>query len=511
MLQRPEKMITDLWCDQIWHQFSGTIYNDSLLVQDQVTAFMARQDGERWLWLAWNGKGPQWLSQFTGEHTKLNLDGNVLNAIRCKTTADNARAMRNAFPFTRPQMVGLRKSFGFGDRLGLATTGHIMTIRDLNIFPVLAQQSIREMTRTKRSAQEVMDDACFAVFQTGFDKPFGSDADHLKNEKDIDTCIKAGFLSFTIDPGEHVDDAADTDAIETLNSKFDTLPWSSLNITAQDTLRRYENHVNLPSGDLPFGRDNVLRAGVKYGRAIAHTLKMYQYLLEKMGDGNFELEISVDETSSPTTPQEHYYVASELKRLGVKWVSLAPRFVGRFEKGVDYIGDLGEFRKKFVYHAEIAKHLGPYKISIHSGSDKFSVYPIIAELCGELVHVKTAGTSYLEALRVISKLAPDFFREILDFARSRYVEDHVSYHVSADLKKVPSSKELSDYQLSQLLDDFDAREVLHVTFGSVLTTISTTGELRFRNRLLQTLIENEEAYQQCLVEHFHKHVDPFTR
>ena len=511
MAQRLEKMIADRWTDQISHQFSGIIYTESFIIQDRVIAFMARQDGYRWLWLAWNGQGPDWLAEFSGESTKLNLDGDVLNARRCPVDAHCAQALRHTFAFTRPQLVGLRKSFGFGDRLGLATTGHILAIRDRKIFPVFAQQSIREMTRTKRTAQEVMDDACFAVFQMGFDKPFGSDADHLKNEEDIDVCSRAGFLSFTVDPGVHVEDSADTDSMDTINYKYDDLPWSLLQTTAQETLRQYENHVKLPSGDLPFGHDAVLRAAVKYGRAIAYTSKMYQHLLETMGDGKFELEISVDETNSPTTPQEHYYVASELKRLGIKWVSLAPRFVGRFEKGVDYIGDLGEFRKKFVHHAEIAKHLGPYKISIHSGSDKFSVYPTIAELCGELVHVKTAGTSYLEALRVISKLAPDLFREILDFARARYLEDHVSYHVSADLNKVPSSKELTDYQLSQMLDDFDAREVLHVTFGSVLTTMTPSGELRFRNRLLQTLIENEEAYQLCLEEHFDKHVDPFTK
>src|SRR5690606_34105975 len=108
----------------------------------------------------------------------------------------------------------------------------------------------------------------------------------------------------------------------------------------------------------------------------------------------------VDETSYPTKLVEHAYVALELRRLGVEVVSLAPRFVGRFEKGVDFraddSGDLAELTRTLAGHAGIARALGPYKLSLHSGSDKFSVYPAIAEATGGLVHLKTAGTSYLE-------------------------------------------------------------------------------------------------------------------
>ncbi len=117
----------------------------------------------------------------------------------------------------------------------------------------------------------------------------------------------------------------------------------------------------------------------------------------------------MDETDQPTTHAEHVYIASELKRLGVEWVSLAPRFVGRFEKGVDYIGDLQAFHQDVNGHAAIARALGPYKLSIHSGSDKFSIYPIIMEATRGLVHLKTAGTSYLEALRTAAALDLDLF------------------------------------------------------------------------------------------------------
>jgi tagaturonate epimerase len=237
---------------------------------------------------------------------------------------------------------------------------------------------------------------------------------------------------------------------------------------------------------------------------------MYRHLADNLpkssqplGRSGFELEVSVDETETPTSPEEHFYVASELKRLGVKWVSLAPRYVGRFEKGVDYIGDLDVFKAELAKHAAIAKAFGPYKLSIHSGSDKFSIYPIIAELTDGLVHLKTAGTSYLEALRTVAQVDTAFFREILTLARGRYETDRATYHVSAELAKVPPAEDIWDTALPGLLDQFDARQVLHVTFGSVLD--------RFGDRLLSTLDAHEGVYAGMLEAHFEKHLSPFAK
>jgi hypothetical protein len=189
--------------------------------------------------------------------------------------------------------------------------------------------------------------------------------------------------------------------------------------------------------------------------------------------------------------------------LGVKWVSLAPRYVGEFEKGVDYKGNLAEFEKSFARHLAVAKTYGPYKLSLHSGSDKFSIYPIAAEIAGELVHLKTAGTSYLEALRAIAQLNPPLFREIVAFALEHYPTDRATYHVSAEVAKVPDITKWPDHRLPTLLDDFHGREVLHVTFGSVLN------HTPFREPFFATLRENEETYYQMLEAHFNKHLAPF--
>jgi hypothetical protein len=216
----------------------------------------------------------------------------------------------------------------------------------------------------------------------------------------------------------------------------------------------------------------------------------------------------VDETDQPTSHAEHLYIANELKRLGVKWVSLAPRYVGRFEKGVDYIGEVAAFETDLGGHAAIARQFGPYKLSLHSGSDKFSIYPAAMRQTRGLVHLKTAGTSYLEALRTIAALDVELFREIYIFARQHYDTDKASYHVSAELGRAPLPEEVKDWPA--LLDQFDAREILHVTFGSVLTDKSATGGWRFYDRFMDFLRASPEAYASNLEKHFIRHLTPFV-
>jgi hypothetical protein len=225
-------------------------------------------------------------------------------------------------------------------------------------------------------------------------------------------------------------------------------------------------------------------------------------LYDLHGNRPFDLEMSVDETGTTTSHIEHFYIASELTRLGVAFVSLAPRFVGRFEKGVDYIGSLEELDRDIAGHAAIMRHFdNRYKLSLHTGSDKFGVYPIAMKHTSGHVHLKTAGTSYLEALRVMAVVDPALFRRVLDFARERYEDDRKTYHVSAVLDKVAASGDLGDEALSALLNQFDARQVLHVTFGSVLDT--------FGSELEQMLQTHTAAYHDGLKRHFDRHLEAF--
>jgi hypothetical protein len=237
---------------------------------------------------------------------------------------------------------------------------------------------------------------------------------------------------------------------------------------------------------------------------------MYRHLAAVKSGQGFDLEVSVDETDTPTTPAEHAFVASELRRLGVRWASLAPRFVGRFEKGVDYIGDVSAFEADIRVHAAIARAFGAYKISLHSGSDKFSLYDMAAAHTRGNIHLKTAGTSYLEALRAVAQVSPGIVREIYVFARERYEQDRASYHVSATVANAPEPSQMADADLPALLDDFHARQILHVTFGSVLTASRSDGSRIFADAIRSILQARPEVYEACLAHHFERHLRPFA-
>lgn len=397
--------------------------------------------------------------------------------------ATNARELRRRLAWLNPVCLGLATSAGFGDRLGKATIGHIMATEGTGVAPIFAQQSVRENTRTGRSPQEVVDDAMWGVFEAGWRGAWGADADHLKTTSDIPAFVAAGYSFFTIDPNEYVDDAAESDSLDTLRAKAGEV----------DGTRFFDVEI------VHFDEYKLLKAIVKYGKAIEHVARMAQALAEAKAGQPFELEVSVDETGTSTSLEEHYYIVAELKRLNVPFVSLAPRFVGSFEKGVDYIGDLHELDENIAGHARLMQHFGnSYKLSLHTGSDKFGVYPIAMKHTNGLVHLKTAGTSYLEALRLITDEDKAFFREILDFALSRYETDRKTYHVSAVLEKVPAFDEGVD-----LLEDFHARQVLHVTFGSVLDT--------FGARLHSFLENHESSYHQYIKRHFDKHLVAFRK
>jgi hypothetical protein len=408
----------------------------------------------------------------------------------CLLDAQNAAAIRRELSWSAPQPVGMRKSIGCGDRLGIATPGHLRAVREGDMFPVLAQQSMREMQRAKRSPQQVLDDAMWGVIQADYRDGWGCDADHLKDVESIDACVAAGYVGYTLDPGAFVDDEANDAPLEVLRTKAAALSWDQWHTDLSTNFARYQPYMS----ELEY-----LRAAAKYGRALAHVLTLTQRIQAGMGSRPFDLEISVDETATVTTAAEHRYIVGELRRLNVPFTGIAPRFVGEFEKGVDYIGDLVAFEAQYQEHAALAAELGPYKMSIHSGSDKFSIYPIVAQYSNPLVHLKTAGTSWVEALRVIAQAEPVTFRKILALAVDGYETNRASYHVSGSADNVPTN--VFDADLPTLIDHFDAREVLHVSFGPVLA--------QFYDDIYRILYANYELYMDVLHRHFKRHIQPF--
>jgi len=427
----------------------------------------------------------------------------------CPLSWDNAKELMEVFSWLDPSLPSADPSFGFGDRLGLATPGHVKAVGKKEVFPVFAQQSIREMERTGRSPEDVMNTAVWGVFETGYEGGFAADADHLKSREAIKKTAKVGFNMFTCDPSEHVNPAADRLLGEELEEAFRKID------RGEELLEKYsgrEYGASLPGRDYQFAStfqpEDVKRAIVKYFPAVKFAVDSFNWVSEARDD-QFIFEVSVDETETPTTPLEHVFVAKELTERGVELFSLAPRFVGNIQKGIDYIGELDRFEEQLKAHAAIASSYGGYRLSLHSGSDKFSIYPYFAKYLGENVHVKTAGTSYLEAVRLVAEKDPELFRDLHDFALERFEEDRATYHVETDLSKVPSPCELPDEQLPELLDRDDPRQVFHVTYGSVLSQ-KENGDFVYKNKIKDLLKEYEERHYELLENHLGHHLDLLT-
>lgn len=415
--------------------------------------------------------------------------------------------------------LGLQASFGFGDRIGLATPGHVQAMRRAGqqgpaaaIAPIFAQQSIREMTRTQRTPEQVMNDALSGAKSAGWTGKQGADADHLKTPADVDRTAAAGFVFFTIDPSDYVDAQADNYIGDTLKEKFSAAQ------SAGDIgwVGKYQGQrIKLPNGTtIDIDPVTSLRAAVKYGKSVNHAIALSKHINSVMSakDTPYEIELSVDETAQPTTLAEHYIIAHRCLDQGMKLVSVAPRYIGDFEKGVDYKGNLRAFEKSLTDHAAIAQLLGPYKLSLHSGSDKLSIYSTFARVTKGQFHVKTAGTSYLEALRVVARADDSLFRRIINFALEKYETDKATYHVSATLADGPKPTGLDAWKLEEIyIGDWAqvppgqgftglGRQILHCTFGSVLTHPELKAEVR------AVLEDNQNLYDEVLADHFEKHL-----
>lgn len=417
----------------------------------------------------------------------------------------NAAAVRTHLPWLQPKPVGLATSAGVGDRLGVATPGHVKAFRKFggDVIPVFAQQSIREMDRLGRTPQDVLDDATFGALAAGWDRPVGADADHLKTADDIDRCLVAGFTSFTLDPGDHVQAIT-----ESFDGDLSGIPWNSLEDDESSMLRRYSaEKIDLGRESLRLSDSELRSAAHKYGAAVAHTVAMYRHLMSR-ADHPIEVEVAIDETEWPTTIAEHVYMATEMKRLGVRWNGFAPRYVGGFEKGVEYIGDIDVLGESLRQHFAVATALGPYKLSLHSGSDKFGIYETTADATGGLLHLKTSGTSYLVALAVAATCAPTLFREIYDVSRDAYQGARASYQVSANRDKTPLSQDVVDADLPALVDGFDSRQILHVGYGAVLNLRNDQGSRWLNDELHSLLVAEAKKYEDALEVHIGRHLSP---
>jgi len=295
-------------------------------------------------------------------------------------------------------------TIGTGDRFAHQAKAQLQACIQLaendgiEIIPVW-NKSNREHSFIGSEPQSVYDAAKAAVEALNWDKGWHIDADHI-NLGTVDKYISSSDF-FTIDVADSIGTAPEAGAIDAFLDKHPELI----------------GEINIPGIDEPLTttRESVAQTAENYLAAVKEASEIYQHIASQKGD--FIAEVSMDETDSPQTPPELLIILAALADQNIPLQTIAPKFTGRFNKGVDYVGDLAQFEKEFnddlavIAHAIKAYNLPEnLKLSVHSGSDKFSIYPIIGNAIrktGAGIHLKTAGTTWLEELIGLAEAGGD--------------------------------------------------------------------------------------------------------
>jgi hypothetical protein len=469
------------------------VYKKSFAKFEGTSLVMVKDHSSKWLLASGQGK---LITDLVGEVIR---EGKKV----CPIIHQNRLVLNHYFDYTAPRAFGTEvATMGLGDRLGLASPGHIEAIRNTSMKPILAQQSIRELTLTGRSMDDVIDAASFAVFQEGYTGGFGADGDHLKKEPDIQSALEHGMTMLTLDCTDQINLEIEGASSERIEAEYNLLPddikdyytWQYLNKTFE-----------LNGFTLTFDKNSFMKNVLLYREAVSYMVHVYHHYIKK-AKHKVDYEISIDETTTTTTPLMHFFVANELQLNGVKVTSLAPRFCGEFQKGIDYIGDLAEFEHDLREHIAIAKHFG-YKLSIHSGSDKFSVFPLIGKYTDGIFHLKTAGTNWLEAVRVIADTNPELYRRMHRYAFAHFEETLKYYHVTPDLTNIKDLDRVPDDQLADYMNDNNTRQVFHVTYGVLLSAKDENGQSLFKDEFFTALSEHENVFRDTLIHHIGRHLE----
>lgn len=414
-----------------------------------------------------------------------------------------ARKIRESNENGTPQPLGTTLSFGFGDPIGLATPGHIEALRKkrpTDLLPIFVQQSPRDHRRTGRSMQEALDIATVAVHELGWTEPWGADASNLQTRDDVRLAVEAGYSHFTMDLTPYVKSQAAELRGKDLVREFELL------FETPNDRKTYMSRYAGATAEFSTGERFVITeekarlAAVLYLRATAFLILHARYLqnLWKRED-RFDLEVSLAFTGIPTSPEAHWIIASELDRAGVYFTSFAPCFTGRYEPGIDYQGSRSDLEDFITIHSEIARTLGPYKIGLNWGSEKFSMLPLLVRHAGELIHIKTFGASYLEALRVVSRADAELFRKIVDLSRQAAVNAAANARFSTDFSKIADCHQVTDSDLESVFlgySESEARQMLYLGQAEVLS------DRELGPNILTILERDMKYYHTMLCDHF---------
>ncbi|MHC1704193.1 MAG: tagaturonate epimerase family protein [Tenuifilaceae bacterium] len=346
-------------------------------------------------------------------------------------------------------------SFGMGDRFGKEGQAQLAAIQEINklgfnVVPVW-NKSYREHTIVKTNHSSVAKEAADAVKANGWKGNYYVDADH------IGLAIVDQFIDysnfFTIDVAHFIGKAPNE-------------------VDKKDFLYRYNKYIgklSIQGIDKDFEVTETLLELIadKFLMAIKEVKSIYEHIVSKKGAENFIPEVSMDECDNAQTPIELFFILAELKHQGVEVQTIAPKFTGLFAKGVDYQGDIDQFAIEFEQDIAVIqyviKKLGlptSLKLSVHSGSDKFAIYPIMKKAIEKFnagLHVKTAGTTWLEEVIGLAQAGGEgleIAKIIYEKSMGRYEELTGPYAtvLNIDKSKLPSVQAVNTWTSKQFSD-----------------------------------------------------------
>jgi hypothetical protein len=405
-------------------------------------------------------------------------------------------------------------SIGVGDRFAHQAKAQLRACQLIaqdgaDVVPVW-NKSNREHTFIGSEPSSVLEAARTAVEALDWKSGWHVDADHIGLQT-VDRFLPHSDF-FTLDVADFIGQPAAPEAVQAFLDRHPELIGS----------------ITIPEIDSPFHttREEVERIASKFLLAVQEAGKIYRHIAEQKGAENFIAEVSMDETDSPQTPPELLVILAAIADEGIPAQTIAPKFTGRFNKGVDYVGDLAQFEREF--HDDLAviafateryplpKNL---KLSVHSGSDKFSLYPIIRRTLPKFnagLHLKTAGTTWLEELIGLAEAGGEGFelaKEIYAYAIEHIDELTGPYAtvIDIDRSKLPTAQEVSGWSSEQFtgalrhdqshpLFNPSLRQLLHVSFKLA----AKKGQ-----RYLDLLTANEEIVGRNVTENlYNRHLRP---
>lgn len=405
-------------------------------------------------------------------------------------------------------------SFGVGDRFAQQAKAQLRACQQAaeqgaEVIPVW-NKSYREHSTVGSEPDSVRAAAERAVRELDWAKPFHVDADHIRLEI-VDAFLNSSDF-YTLDVADAIGQPAPAEYVRAFVDRHTELVGC----------------IEIPGINEPFTttREEIERIANKFLGAVQEAGRLYHHIAGKKGAGTFITEVSMDETDSPQTPPELLVILAAIADEKIPAQTIAPKFTGRFNKGVDYVGDVAQFEKEFnedlavIAHA-VSKYDLPdnLKLSVHSGSDKFSIYAPIRsalERTGAGIHIKTAGTNWLEEVIGLAesggeglKLAKEIYGKALDDIDA--LSAPYATVIDIDRAKLPTKQDVEGWSSEQFVSalrhdqsneqyNLNLRQLLHVGYKVAA---------KMGHRYLDALKANESVVAKNVTENlYERHIKP---